>query len=187
MEHLTGSEVIITEKLDGENTSLHTSHIHARSLEDVSAPWRHMIKKLHSCISYKIPENIQICGENVYAKHSIFYDKLTDYFYVFGAIDKEKNCFLSITDTLALCEDLNLEFVPILYKGVYPPNENFFTPFFGEESEGYVVRRTESIPVESFDTYAAKYVRKNHVQCDAFWQRNWTPNLLNENIKPWYL
>lgn len=33
LDHLLGVEVVITEKRDGENTSLYSNHMHARSLD----------------------------------------------------------------------------------------------------------------------------------------------------------
>ena len=76
--------VVVTEKLDGENTTLYRSHSHARSLDSKSHPSRNWLKAFHATISYKIPEDVRVCGENVFAQHSIGYGSLTTYFYVFS-------------------------------------------------------------------------------------------------------
>ncbi len=68
--------VVVTEKLDGENTALYHNCLHARSVDSKSHPSRDWIKQFHATIRHNIPEEFRICGENVYAKHSIFYDSL---------------------------------------------------------------------------------------------------------------
>jgi hypothetical protein len=47
------------------------------------------IKALASQISFMIPDNIQIFGENMFGIHSIEYDKLESYFYIFGVLEDE--------------------------------------------------------------------------------------------------
>ncbi len=81
IEHLERLEdVVVTEKLDGENTTLYHDYLHARSIDSKSHPSRDWIKRFHAKVRYDIPEDFRICGENMYAKHSIFYDALTTYY-----------------------------------------------------------------------------------------------------------
>ena len=84
-----GQEVIVSEKIDGENSNIHPNYFHARSIDGRNHISRTWIKNLHSKICYNIPEGWRICGENTYAKHSIYYSKLPSYFLVF-AIFNEK-------------------------------------------------------------------------------------------------
>lgn len=180
MDTLYGRQVIITEKLDGENTSLHTDHIHARSEDGDSYPWQSTVKALWGSLRYKIPEHIQICGENMYAKHSIYYDRLTAFYYVFNIIDKKRKVFLSVDECLTWCEELGLEFAPLLYRGVLTrdkckmPKESAFA----NEVEGYVIRVIEEFPVEDYKKCCAKFVRKGHVRTTEHWSRIWSPNKL---------
>ena len=37
--HLIGKEIIITEKMDGENTSIYNSGFHARSIDSLHKPY----------------------------------------------------------------------------------------------------------------------------------------------------
>lgn len=76
--------VVCTEKLDGECTTMYRDYIHARSIYSNNHESQTWVKKMHSSIKHLIPENYRICGENMYAKHSIKYDHLTSYFYVFA-------------------------------------------------------------------------------------------------------
>ncbi len=172
MNHFEGKEVVVTEKLDGENTTLYRDHIHARSLDSKDHESRHWVKMLHGAISFQIPEGWRICGENVYAMHSIYYNELTSYFYVFS-IWNEKNKCLSWDETVEWAGLLGLETVPVLYRGIW--NEETIKDcysrisVFGGEQEGYVVRTTVGFPYEDFGTSVAKFVRKNHVQTDQHW------------------
>jgi len=174
---LIGKNVIYTEKLDGECTSLKRHACHARSEESAHHPSQSWVKSLHAQIAWKIPEYIQIVGENVYAKHSIFYDKLSTFFYVFAAIDLEGEFFLSVHDTLEICDYLDLKYVPILHKGMF--DATFKVPTksaFGDEIEGYVVRNVDEFPVDKMSINIAKWVRKAHVKTDDHWKTKWLPN-----------
>lgn len=177
--------VIVTEKLDGENTSLYCDHIHARSLTFKNHPSRHWIRTRHAEIQYLMPgDYFRICGENVFAKHSIQYDRLTDYFYVFAVFDEQNNC-LSWEDTVNQCEKYQLTHVPVLYEG--PWDEEHIRSLmgspsaFGDESEGYVVRNASPFYYDYFHQNVAKFVRENHVQTDEHWMnRPIIQNVLTE-------
>jgi hypothetical protein len=177
---LIGKGVIYTEKLDGECTSLKSDRCHARSEESTHHPSQSWIKALHAQIAWKIPEYIQIVGENVFAKHSIFYDKLSTFFYVFAVIDLERNVFLSVDDTIKICNEFGLQYVPILQRGPFDPAFKVpTTSAFGNEIEGYVVRSTDEFLIDKMSINMAKWVRKSHVKTDDHWKTNWTPNRMN--------
>ncbi len=183
MDSLIGKNVIISEKLDGENTSLHNDKIHARSEENDNHASRDMVKSIWGSIRYMIPEHIQICGESMYACHSIFYDKLTNFFYVFAVIDKKREVFLSVSETREWCRKLGLEMAPSLFEGTWDgkfkmPNQSFY----GNEVEGWVVRLVDEIPVNEWKDKAAKFVRAKHVTSDNHWKTNWKPNRLIQKI-----
>jgi hypothetical protein len=181
-EILINKEVIVSLKLDGENTGLTREKCHARSLNSGDHPSRHWVKSLWSKIRYDIPENWHIFGENVFAKHSIFYNQLTSFFYVFAIINEKEVC-LSWQKTEEYAKMLELETVPILYQGIWDIEEvkKCYSGklFFGGEQEGYVVRNAEKFEFKKWSENAGKYVRKNHVQTDDFWMRNWIPNKLS--------
>jgi hypothetical protein len=165
-------EVIVTEKLDGECTSLYLDHNHARSLDSQYHPSRTWVSKLHGEIKHDIPEGWRICGENMYAKHSIHYLGLATYFYVFGIYNAENIC-LSWDDTKEWCKILNLTPVPELYRGVWDEYavRACYTgeSKFAAEQEGYVVRVADAFHYEDHAKSAAKMVRKNHVQTTQLW------------------
>lgn len=171
MDHFVGKEVVVTEKLDGQNTSCYNDHIHARSLDSTHHPSQDWIKGFWSTFNYKIPEGWRICGENMYAKHSIHYSQLETYFYVFSIWD-ENNQILTWDDTLDVCQELGLATVPLLYRGQYDTLaiENLYIPDRKPDlMEGYVIRINEAFHYNNFESNMAKWVRKNHVQTTQHW------------------
>ncbi|MFN0201285.1 MAG: RNA ligase family protein [Bacteroidia bacterium] len=167
---LTGQEIVITEKLDGENTTLYRDHFHARSLDTRDHPSRHWVKGLWGQIRHEIPEGWRICGENVYAHHSILYDNLDSYFYVI-CIWNEKNECLSWDDTLQYCDLLGLKAMPELYRGVYDEKKvrEVVKILDLDNQEGIVLRRSDAFDYTQYATHVLKWVRKNHVQTDEHW------------------
>lgn len=170
--HFSGRVVVVTEKLDGENTTLYTNHTHARSMDSVDHVSRHWLKRFHAQVGYNIPDLWRVCGENVYAKHSIHYLSLTSYFYLFS-IWNDRNVCLSWEDTVALSREWGIPSVPVLYFGIYDEKaiKSCFTgeSIFGAQQEGYVIRLADSFSFEDFDRSVAKFVRKDHVQTSLNW------------------
>jgi len=169
--NLEGEYVVITEKLDGENITMYPDYIHARSIIMDSHPSRHWIKNFWAQKSYNIPKECRICGENLYAKHSIHYTKengneLKTYFYMFSIWD-DRNVCLSWKDTEEWAELLEIELVPVLYKGIY--NKHIITELSKKieaskgTMEGFVVRLAREFHYSEFKNACGKYVRANHV------------------------
>lgn len=156
-DHFIGEEVVVTLKMDGENTSIYTDYIHARSLYPPKHPSQTWVKKLAGEIGWKIPEGRRICGENLYAKHTVPYDDLKSYFMVFS-IWQNKKCF-NWNYTKFGCVMLGLITVPVIYEGVYDKEaiiESFST--YKESNEGYVIRNVKEFEYDQFDKNVAKYV-----------------------------
>jgi hypothetical protein len=171
-------QVIIPEKMDGEKTTLYRDYFHARSLDGRDHPSRSWIKQFHATFKHEIPEGYRICGENLYAKHSIGYDNLKSYFYCFSIWDETNTC-LSWKDTVEYCQYLGIETVPVLkepfFWNKFTPHlmdDNDFIGFNPETSEGYVVRNSDSFPYSEFKNNVAKFVRKNHVQTSSHWMHS---------------
>lgn len=165
-----GKNVVVTLKMDGENTTIYSDHIHARSLDSKNHPSRDWVKSFHGSIKSEIPENFRICGENLYAKHSIPYENLESYFYCFSIWENDK-C-LSWEQTCQYGEILGLTMVPVIYQGSFIKNiHDYFIPF-AKEHEGYVIRLEDSFYYDDFNKSVAKYVRKNHVQTNQHWMHN---------------
>ncbi len=169
-----GKEVVVTLKLDGENCTMYNDYIHARSIEYEPHPSRSWVKALHARIAHDIPgAPFRICGENLYAKHSIKYESLEDYFQVFSVWDSGNVC-LNWDDTVSWAALLDLKLVPVLYRG--PWDEKLVRGLHqetrdGDPCEGYVVRLAESFHYRDFRKCVAKYVRASHVTSHGHWMR----------------
>lgn len=170
--------VVITEKLDGENTTMYTDHIHARSIDSQHHPSRNWVKQFHGCIAYQIPEGWRICGENMYAKHSLYYADLESYFYMFS-IWNEHNICLSWDETVEWAALFGCSLPKVFYNGPWDSQAIQAIELDTERYEGYVVRLADAFAYEDFKLSVGKWVRKGHVQTDQHWMHQAiTPNRL---------
>ncbi|MFF4082435.1 RNA ligase family protein [Streptomyces sp. NPDC001777] len=167
---LTGREVVVTEKLDGENTTLYPDGLHARSLDSAHHPSRGWVKALQGRIGARIPAGRRICGENMFARHSLPYDGLESYFYGFSVWDGER-C-LDWDRTVAFLRDLGIPVPPVLWRGVFDARAEktlrALRPDTGRQ-EGYVVRPADGFDAPDFGRLVAKWVRPGHVRTDTHW------------------
>jgi hypothetical protein len=171
LDHFKNRLCIATKKMDGENTTMTSLACHARSLDSANHPSRNWVKQFHGQIKHLIPADYRICGENLYAQHSIAYHNLESYFYGFSVWD-ERNVAWSWADTLIMFDELGITPVEVV-------GEPFI--FSVEEvkarvsllntsvDEGLVVRVVDEIPYEDYDKLVAKWVRSGHVQTDQHW------------------
>lgn len=178
--HLHGKTLVFTEKMDGENTTIyHGGHCHARSMDSKDHPSRHWVKQLAAQIGMDIPKGWRVCGENMFAKHSLYYDALPSYFLVFGIYDENDIC-LSWEDTVTWAELLNLRCVPFLGCTSSQDLESLHSIFYTGKSmcvlgdkedsqEGYVVRIADAFSRSDHPESTAKFVRPRHVQTTEHW------------------
>lgn len=183
-QHFVGQEVVITEKMDGENTSMYRDTIHARSVDGRHHPSRDWVKALHGQIALEIPEGWRLCGENVFARHSIPYLNLESYFYLFS-IWNEENESLSWDETEEWAGLLELATAPELYRGEWDEAWTRDLEIDPAVQEGYVVRLADRFHYDDFGISLAKYVRKGHVQTTEHWMfAEIVPNLLATPEEP---
>jgi hypothetical protein len=182
IQHLESlRDIVVTEKLDGENTTMYRDYLHARSLDSGAHPSRNWVERFHAQIRSDIPESFRICGENLYAKHSIFYDSLPSYFIMFGIY--EGNTCLSWDETDDWCKLIGLKLAPVLYRGIWDEGRVKACwsgkSRFGSEQEGYVIRNAGAFSLDEFIENVAKFVRVNHVTSEEHWMdQELVPNTL---------
>ena len=170
VDHFVGKEVVITEKVDGENTTLHPdAYCHARSLDSASHESQAWVRALAATMVGNLPANWRVCGENVYAKHTLAYEALSSYFLTFSIWDGDVS--LSWDDVVAYSEMLGLHTVPVLYRGIWDEAavKACYTgvSVYGGIQEGYVVRVADSFNYADFSNSLAKFVRADHVDKDS--------------------
>ena len=183
VSHFDGKDVTITIKMDGENTSLYKDGFHARSLDSRHHPSRDWLAAFHSSFAHDIPEGWRICGESLYAKHSIEYKDLPSYFMGFSVWD-ETNTALDWDKTKEFLELLTIDVVPELYRGPFDEAEikRLVKDLDLEHEEGLVVRLSGRIPYADFEKSFGKWVRPEHVQTNSHWMHSSIiPNLLAKN------
>jgi hypothetical protein len=166
-----GTEVVFTEKMDGEGTTFYKGDLHARSMEFSPHASRTFIKAIHAAVEYDIPNDLRICGENLTAVHSIKYAALPSYFMVFN-IWKGLEC-LSWDETTEWAGLLGLNIVPVIYRGAYSDDlcKNICAKLDPVTQEGVVVRPARAFHMKEFPFIVGKYVRAKHVQTDQHWMK----------------
>lgn len=182
VDGLLGKEIVITEKLDGENTGMVDAGVYARSHGAfTTSPWSREVRALHKLkVENVLGEGVYLFGENMEGIHSIEYSNLTSYFYMFGVRDYNKwESWKTVEDYSYILE---IPTVPVLFKGIVNSEKELKTivedlvskpSALGGLIEGVVVRNAGSFDDKDFIDNLQKWVRKNHVTTDTHWQRNW--------------
>lgn len=181
LKHFENKNIVITIKMDGENTSLYSDYYHARSIDSKYHKSRNYVKQLHGNIKHLIPQDWRICGENLYAKHSIHYENLESYFMVFS-IWNDKNICLSYSETIEWCELLNLKHVPIIEICQFNINKLkiICNNLDKNINEGIVIKNINEYHYNDFKHNIAKFVRKNHVNTSDHWMFS---KIIKNNLK----
>ena len=174
-----GQELIVTEKLDGENTCLRADGVYARSHgAPTRNPWAanawEIWQRVHPALGA-----LEIFGENLYAVHSIEYENLPAAFFVFAV--REGDTWLSWGDVAFYAAALDLPVVPLRARGFFAEaklqqtidRELAAGSAFGGPCEGFVVRPAQAFPTDAFSQNVLKYVRREHVQTDEHWTKAW--------------
>lgn len=197
-------ENIITEKLDGSNSSANPINFYGRSrTEATKNPWDTYFYSKYELIKKDLKAfGIEICFESLYGEHSIIYSKLEDYCYVFGVRNFEHNVWLSWEETEYYAELFDFKTVPVLFKS----DKNFKLSFdefknftlndimtkpsmlndsnlWNTPKEGFVVRLAGEFHNDMFYNSLSKFVRQKHVKTDEHWIKNWKRAKLYHEIK----
>ena len=172
-DHFVGMEVVVTEKYDGENSSLYCDGYHARSIDGRHHVSRDWMKRFHGGIAHDIPVGWRICGENMYAQHSIVYSDLPSYFIGYSVWD-DRNICLSWDDTVEMIDLLGIVPAKVLYRGEFDEGVlmELVKSLDLSKQEGYVVRNAGVFAYGSFSKNVAKWVRANHVVTDEHWMHS---------------
>lgn len=171
LDGLMVEDLVVTEKMDGENTTIHAGGSHARSPDSRYHPSRDWLKAFAAGVSPYLTENERIVGENLYARHSLAYDALPSYFLGFAWIVDDQ--VQSWDLTLARFEELGIQPVPMLYRGPYRPSlfDHIAKALDLTRQEGFVARIAGSFRESEMPERVGKYVRQGHVQSDTHWMK----------------
>lgn len=192
--------VVHTEKLDGENTCLSKIGIFSRShATPTEHPWANYLKEKWNWLKRDLGD-LEIFGENLYAIHSIEYQKLEQHFFVFGIRHHEK--WLSWEETKFYANLMDFPTIPEIsvtkptkekeYKNEILILTNSSSTFQSIDAnskkpclmEGIVTRNSNEYAVADFAQNVFKYVRKDHVITDEHWTRKWNRAALLSERSP---
>jgi hypothetical protein len=184
--YFEGEEIVITEKLDGENTAFTSKDVYARSHgAPTRSPWSRNLwdnDGLYWKVKPLLLDNEIVFGENLYGEHSIHYNKLSDYWYMFAEYDEVSKRWASWDFVKYWAKILNVPTVPELWRGVVTDENSlktlvdFYTKepsIYGDKREGVVIRVTKSFSEEDFSHNVCKWVRKDHVTTSIHWTKTW--------------
>jgi len=165
-----GRRVVVTEKMDGENTTIYPDHVHARSLDSAHHPSRTAVKQLQGRLASSIPAGWRVCGENLQAVHSLAYADLPSWFLLFSVWDQDNRC-LAWDATVEWAALLDVPTVPVVWAGVWDEGaaRALTRSLDLRRQEGTVVRLADSFAYADFGVSVAKWVRADHVTTDAHW------------------
>lgn len=122
--------IVIEEKVDGANTGISfidgqlilqsRGHILTGGYRERHYNLFKQWANNYQCELYEVlGERYIMYGEWLYAKHSIYYDNLPNYFLEFDIYDKERKVFLSTDKRRELTKDLDVYSVPVLATGKF--------------------------------------------------------------------
>lgn len=155
-----------------------------------TSPWTSQLRERWEWMKNDLGD-IEIFGENLYAIHSIEYQRLESHFHVFAVrcMDKwlswEEVKFYAALFDLSTVPELKIEPVVGLTQEILereiidmaqkPGAFGTCDPWTADTCtcEGVVSRNIGEYPVSEFARNIFKYVRKGHVKTDEHWTRNW--------------
>lgn len=171
LDGLISNDLVVTEKMDGENTTIHAGGTHARSPDSRYHPSRDWLKAFAAGISPCLAEDERIIGENLYARHSIAYDALPSYFLGFALIIGDT--VQSWDNTLTRFDELGIRPVQTLYRGQYHARlfDDIAHTLDLNHQEGFVARIAGAFVEADMPKRVGKFVRAGHVQSETHWMK----------------
>jgi hypothetical protein len=127
--HIQGRYIVVEEKIDGANAGLRfdeagqlflqsRGHFLAGGVREKHFNLFKQWASVHAGVLWeRLGQRYALFGEWLYAKHTIFYDRLPHYFLEFDVLDLETGDFLSTAARRRLLAGLALCPVPVLYEG----------------------------------------------------------------------
>jgi hypothetical protein len=127
---VVGKYVVAEEKMDGANSGLSFDsdgklylqsrghHLTGGPREKHFNPFKQWANGVAGGLWERLGSRFVVYGEWLYAKHTIFYDRLPHYFLEFDVFDPEARTFLSTARRRELLAGLPVASVPVLWAGV---------------------------------------------------------------------
>ena len=210
-QFIADESLIVEEKIDGTNVGIHFSDAGEMVLQcrghlinegmhpqyDLFKQWGAVKRQM---LEERLRQRFILFGEWAYARHSIFYRKLTHYFFEFDIYDKDAAEFLDLKQRLALLEGTGIQTVPVVHRGSISRNhlQSLVGPSaFDSQFENPMTNRADSLmeglylrtEAEGVVTGRAKLVRPEFVEKikqSHHWQHEvMIPNELADGVDIW--
>jgi atypical dual specificity phosphatase len=186
--------LVIEEKLDGANMGISIDPLTEKIMVQnrshyISAKYHPQFQPLdnwllnHSAALYTVlvPGRHILYGEWLYATHSVYYNKLPDYFVAYDLYDRIEGQFYSRKKLVTLLENTNITVVPLLHVGVMHSVDALLAMVHGpsayiqENSLGTVVNKREGCVVRVCENgrvvSRAKLVRHDFIAGNERWNK----------------
>ncbi len=160
-EHFAGKEVIVTVKMDGQNFTGYNDYCHARSTDASSHPSLHVAKEIWFQRAYLLDDDMRVVCENLHAKHTIHYRRLSAYLLVTSVWIND--LCLDWEETVEYAGILDLPMPDVIFNGVYD-RERIIDSYQQykkqqiDDVEGYVIRVKDTFRYFHFSRSVAKFV-----------------------------
>ena len=137
--YIKGKYLVVEEKIDGANTAISFSEDGELLLQSrghyLTGGYRerhyNLMKQwanIHQDAFFEVLGTRYIMyGEWMYAKHTVYYDKLPHYFLEFDIFDRDEQIFLSTERRHEMLKDLPVVSVPVLKTGTFQNKENLIS------------------------------------------------------------
>lgn len=183
-QFINDNDVFIAEKVDGAQMGFSINESYKIMAQNrshyVNSKSHSQFEKLdkwiidHSESLYEIlDEDTILFGEWLYAKHSISYDLLPDYFLAFDLYSKKKDLFYNRDILEEKLKDTNIHFVREMYRGKVKSKNDLLKLI--EKKSIYTNERVEGIYLKTFDgkyvKKRAKLVRNDFIIGDEHWTK----------------
>lgn len=162
---IRGRHLVVEEKCDGANSAISFSPDGTLLLQSrghyLTGGYRerhyNLMKQwanVHKDAFYRVLGSRYIMyGEWMYAKHTVFYDKLPHYFLEFDIFDRDNGVFLDTHSRKKLLMDLPVVAVPILGEGEYHTREDILgllgkSHYIGEDHLSCLRRLSSSLNLD---------------------------------------
>ena len=188
-----GHKLVVEEKIDGANLGISfdsSGNIHAQNRGAyLSLPGLGQWKKLSEWLSLKedilfdhLIDRYILFGEWCYAQHSVFYDRLPDWFLGFDIYDKQVGHFLSRDKRDAFLQEMGISKIPFIAQDHFTFSElkEFlsFSKLGDQLAEGLYLRFDQ----DNLLVQRAKLVRPDFIQSI---EQHWSQSGIKKNRVVW--
>lgn len=189
VNNILSDTITVEEKIDGANLGISFSSEGTLLIQNrghyISQPyigqWKPLTRwlNIHEDMLFdKLSDRLILFGEWCYAKHSVYYNKLPDWFIAFDVYDKVSQNFYSVTRRNSIIDSLGITIVPCIATGkfTFSSLKDLLTisAFGDDESEGLYIRRDDG----NWLNTRAKLVRPEFTQSINL---HWSKSLFTTN------